>query len=109
MDDLSRRDSLVALGLLGDKMPQVVGQVLGRHVTLGGSLGQSLEANSLQFLWDAFINLPQRSWLKVRDLLQQLGLGVSTKGMPSDQQFVKDHAQAEDVRAAVDAMTFPTS
>jgi hypothetical protein len=53
-------------------MPQVVGHILGRQVTVSGSLGQSFEANPFQLLRDGLINLPKGTWLKIRDLLQQL-------------------------------------
>ena len=52
--------------------------------------------------------LPGRAGFEARDLLQQFRLRVRLKRPPSDQQFVEDHAQAEDVAAAIDPMPFAT-
>ena len=85
-------------------MPQVLGQVLGGQVALGGALRQGFEANPLQLLGDVLIDLPERAGFIRRDLLQQLGLRFRTKGRPPGQQLVEDHAQAENVASAIHAM-----
>ncbi len=44
-----------SVGLLGQKVPQVVGHVLGRRVPLRGPLRQGLQADAFQFLRDAVV------------------------------------------------------
>ena len=58
----------------GQKVPQVVGQIFGRHVPFGGSFCQSPETNPLQFLRYAFIHLPQWTRFVVRHFLNQFRL-----------------------------------
>ena len=106
---LWHRAGLLVDGLLGQKVPQVVGHVLGRRVALRGPLRQGLQADAFQFLRDVVVVLPGRAGLEARDLLQQFRLRVGTERLASDQQFVEDHAQAEDVAAAIDPMPFATS
>ena len=98
----------LAEGLLGQKVPQVVGHVLGRRVALRGSLRQGFQADAVQFLRDAVVELAWRAGLEARHLLQQFRLRVGTERPASHQQFVEDHAQAEDVAAAIDPMPFAT-
>ena len=54
------------------------------------------------------IHLPGRAGFVARHLLQQFRLRVGRERSPSDQQFVEDHAEAEDVAAAIDPMPFAT-
>src|ERR1700730_5462809 len=106
MDDLASTDKLLAYSLLCQKMPQIVRHVLCRHVPLSCSLRQSFEANPLQLLRDCLINLPKRAWLKVRDLFQQFLFRIALERTPAGEQFVADHAQAENVRTPIDPMPF---
>ena len=41
-----------------------------------------------------------------RDLFQQFGLRIRLERSPSDQQFVEDHPQAENITAAIDSVSF---
>ena len=53
--------------------------------------------------------LPGRARFVSRYLLPQFFLAVAREWPSPDQQFIKDHAQAEDVTAAIDSMAFATS
>ena len=90
-------------------MPQVVGEVFGRRVAVGRPLGECLEADALQFLRNAVVDLPWRSGIQRRDLFQQFLLCFALEGAADDQQFVKHDAQREDIAAPVDAVAFATS
>jgi hypothetical protein len=89
-------------------MSQIVGHVLARRVAFRGALRQGFQANAVQFLRDAVVVLPRRAGVEARHLLHQLRLRVGPKRLAADQQLVKDHAQTEDVAAAIDAMPFAT-
>src|SRR5262249_6885170 len=52
--------------------PGSVGQVPGRRVPLRGPLGHGPQADALQLLRDAAVQLPGRAGLGAGDLLQQL-------------------------------------
>ena len=65
-------------------MPQVVGQVPGRQVALGGPLGQGFQADTFQLPGDGLIDLPRRPGLQGGDLLEQLGARVGPEGQPAN-------------------------
>ena len=71
--------------------------------------GERLEADAFQFLRNRIVPLPGRTDLDGRDLLQQFRLRISLKQSPAREQFVEHHAQAENVRAAIDPMPFAAS
>ncbi len=102
------RAELLVEGLLGQKVPQVVREVLRRHVAFRGPLRHRLEADPFQFLRNAFIHLPQRTRFVGGNLIHHFGLRVAPERLASDQQFVEDDAEAEDVRAAIDPMPLAT-
>ena len=81
---------------------------LRRRVPLRGSLRQGFQADALQFLRDGVVELARRAGLEARHLLHQFRLRVRLERPASHQQFVEDHAQAEDVAAAIDPMPFAT-
>ena len=100
------RAGLLVEGLLGQKVPQVVGQILGRHVPFGSPFRHRLETDPFQLLRNAFIHLTQRTRFVGGNLIHNFGLRVASERLPSGQQFVEDDAQAEDVAAAIDPMPF---
>ena len=73
-----------------------------RAVPLRRPLRQRLQADPFQFLGDRVVDLPGRTGLGGGDLLQDLRVRVAPERPPPGQQLVEDHAQAEDVRAAID-------
>ena len=81
---------------------------LRRRVALRGPLRQGFQADAFQFLRDAVVALAGRAGLEARHLLQQFRLRVGPERLASHQQFVEDHAQAENVAAAIDPMPFAT-
>ena len=98
----------MALGLLGQKVPQVVGHVFARRVAFRGPLRQGFQTNTVQFLRHALVVLARRAGLKARHLLHQFRLRLSTKRRAAHQQLVEHDAQTEDVAATIDAMPFAT-
>ena len=96
----------MARGLLGQEVPQVVGHVLARGVSLRGALRQGFQADALQFFRDAVIVLAWRAGLETHHLVHKLRLRIRTERLASDQQFVEDDAQAENVAAAIDPVPF---
>ena len=102
------RCGLLAGGLFGQKMPQVVGHVLCRRVSLRGSLRERFQTNAVQFFRDLVVVLAWRAGLEARHLLHQFRLRFRPERLSSHQQLVEDHAQAEDVATAIDAMPFAT-
>ncbi len=92
--------------LLDQKLPQVVGQIFRRHVPFRRTFGQCLETDPFQFLRNALVHLPQWTRLVVRHLFHQVGLRFPAERLASHQQLVEHHSQTENVRSAVDAMTF---
>ncbi len=87
-------------------MPQIVRQRLCGGVPVGGSLGQGLQADPLQFLGDGRVPRAQRPGLGPHDLLQQLLVRLGRKRFVPRQQFVQHDSQAEDVGARVHAVCF---
>src|SRR5262245_55995780 len=87
-------------------MPQVVGHVPRRRESIRSSFGKRLEANAVQLLRNGVVHLPGGTSLDKDDLVEQLSLRVRLEGPSSRQQLVEDHAQTEDVAAAIDPMTF---
>src|ERR1019366_10351923 len=86
-----------------------IGHVLRRRVPLRGSLRQSLQTNTFQFFRNAVVNLPGRTWLKGRDLLQQFFRRFTPERTPAGEPFVKDHAETKNVTAAINPVPFTTS
>jgi hypothetical protein len=87
---------------------QIIGHILGRRITLGGSFRESLEANTVQFLWDGIFPLAEGTYFHVRDLLQHFLYRIPLERSSSGQQFIQDYAQAENVGPAIDPMPFAT-
>ena len=73
---------------LGQERSQIVGHVAGRVVAVRGSLREGLEANPLQLLGDAVVNLPRRARFVYPDPLQNLGSAGTAKRPLRRQQFV---------------------
>ena len=92
----SRRD----VGL--EEVPQVVGQVAAGAVPLRRPLRQHLLADPLQLAGDRVVDLAGRARLGGGDLVHHFGPRVAPERLAPGQQLVEDHAEAEDVRAAVD-------
>ena len=97
--DASRRRRL---GL--EEMPQVLGHVAAGAVPLRRPLGQRLLADPLELAGDRVVDLAERARLGRGDLIHHLGARVAAERLPAGQELVKHDAQAEDVRAAVDAV-----
>ena len=93
---------------IGEKLPQVVGKILGDRVAFGEALGQGLQTNALHFLGNRVVPLPGRTGLLAGDLIQQRGRRVGGERPPAGEQLVQHHAQAENVAAAIDPMPFAT-
>lgn len=87
--------------MLREKVPHVLRQVQGGLIALRGALGQRLQTDALQLAGDRLVELPQRTRLARRDLLQQFADAVAAKRPPAREEFVADDAEAEDVAAAV--------
>jgi hypothetical protein len=83
---------------------QVVGQVPRRAVAVGGTLGQALQANAIQFPRDCLCHLPRRSRLLRLDLLQHGFQALRVEGPLPGEQHVQDDAEAVDVGAGIDAV-----
>src|SRR5207244_1564225 len=62
---------------------------------------RGLQTDALQLLRDGVVDLPGRPGQGGRYLLQKLVPRGAAEGAAAGQQLVEDHAQAEDVRAAV--------
>jgi hypothetical protein len=71
-------------GLLGQKVPKILGHVPCRRVTLRGPLREGLQTNAVQFLRDTVVNLPWRPGFLSRDLFQQFDLRLATKRLTAD-------------------------
>jgi hypothetical protein len=64
------------------------------------------QTDAFEFLRDRFVGLPGRARLVRRDLFQQLRARARLERPPPHEHFVEDDAEAEDVRAAIDAVPF---
>ncbi len=87
-------------------MPEVLGQVERRAVPVGGALTQGLEANAVQLLGDGAIKLAGRPGLPGLDLFEHAVQVVRLNQPLSRKQLVENGAQAVDIRATIDAMSF---
>src|SRR5262249_11272106 len=83
------------------ELSQVFSQVFCRGVPLRGPLRQGFQADPLQLLRDGVLDLPGRTRVDRRDLLQNRRYGVASKRQPPRQQLIQDDAEAENVGAAV--------
>ena len=88
-------------------MPQVVGEVAGRAVPLGRPLGEHLLADPFQLAGDRVVDLPGRTLLGPRDLVQDLRQRLAPERLAAGQELVEDHAEAEHVGPPIDPVPLP--
>ena len=93
----TRRRAALDYRLFLQEVPQVFGHFMSGGVTLRSSLGQRLQANSLQFFWQFFVILQQRAWLVACHLLHEFGSSITPERLTTGQQFVEHDAQTENV------------
>ena len=81
-------------------------------VSLGRSLRHRLQTDAFQFPGDRVVDLARRAGFRRGDQVQQfvasfvLVLGFGNERSSPGQQFVEDHAQAEDVGSPINAVPF---
>ena len=69
-------------------------------------LRQGFQADAVQFFRDAVIVLARRAGLETHYLLHEFRLRIRTERLAPDQQLIEDDAQAEEVAAAIDPVSF---
>ncbi len=89
-----------------EKVLEILGEIVGRRVAFPCTFRQSLEANPLQLLGNGVVPLTRGARFLKNDLLQHFVLGLTSKRRATDEQFVEDESQAENVAAPVDPVTF---
>jgi hypothetical protein len=87
-------------------MPQVIGQVAPRRVAVARPLGQGFQADAVELPGHRVVHLPGRLRLDAGNLFEQLGLCLPLERPAAGEQFIEDDAEAEDVAAAIDAVSF---
>ncbi len=80
---------------------QVVGQFLGRGVTVGRILAEGLQNDEFQFAGNSAVNRPRRPRIAVQHVSQEGGACPARENGPEGQQFVEGGRQRVDVRAMV--------
>ncbi len=96
----------MAASALDEKLTQLVGQIMGRSVSVARSFGDRLQADPFEFLGNRFVNLTGRLWFNGHNLRQHFTVRFATQRPLSREQFIEDDAQAENVTTSVDAMSF---
>ncbi len=84
------------------KVAQVLGQVPRRAVPLRRTLRQRLLADPFQLPGDRVVDLPGGTGFDGGDLIHDVAMRVAPKGTTPREQLIEDHAQAEEIRAAID-------